>query len=162
MIKSKNEKQCPRKRVSIIHTIAVREKSIFYANRIIDSPDKAAELGQLLVKNADREHLLICCLDTKNQPVSMEVAAIGTATQCVVGMKEVFKNAILSNTQAIIIYHNHPSGHTEPSKEDILITKKIRESGQILGIDVLDHIILSGDDEYTSMAELHKWSVWTA
>lgn len=152
----------PRKKVSIIRTIAVREKTIFYGNRIIDSPKKAAELGWLLVENADKEHLLICCLDVKNQPVSMEVVAIGTAVQCVVGMKEVFKNAILSNAQSIIIFHNHPSGDTYPSKEDVLITKRIRESGSILGVEVLDHIILGGEDEFTSMAELNKWSQWAA
>lgn len=158
----KAESPTPRKRVSIIRTIAVKEKTILYGNRRINDAKSAAELGHLLVKDADKEHLIVCCVDSKNQPVSLETVAIGSSNQCVVGVKEVFKNAVLSNASSIFLFHNHPSGDTTPSQEDILITNRIRESGVLLGIHVLDHIILGGEDKYTSMAELQKWSKWVA
>lgn len=162
MEKEQSKLSKPRKRVSVIHTIAVKEKTLFYGNRKINDSKSAAELGHMLVKDADREHLIVCCVDSKNQPVSVEVAAIGTSNQCLVGIKEVFKNAILSNAASIFLFHNHPSGDSQPSREDILITKRVREAGNLLGIPVLDHIILGEDDKFTSMADLQKWSCWAA
>lgn len=154
--------QHPRKRVSVIHTIAVKDKTVLYGDRRIHTSKMAAELGREIIRDADKEHLVICCVDVKQQPVSLEVVAIGTATQCVVGMKEVFRNAILSNAEGILVFHNHPSGDTLPSKEDFIITKKLRASGELLGIPVVDHIILGDGEDYTSMAERENWLGYSA
>ena len=68
--------------------------------------------------------------------------------------REVFKTAILSNSAAIILAHNHPSGKPEPSKDDIDVTKRLVRAGEIIGIDVLDHVIIGGNDNYQSLREL--------
>ena len=78
--------------------------------------EDAAEFAKPLFENADKEYLLVCCLDGKLQPISMEVVAVGMVNQCLVGMREVFKNAILSNAVSIIVFHNHPSGDS-PSEQ---------------------------------------------
>lgn len=155
--KEKTSKQTPRKRISVIRTVAVREKSIFYEYRQICNSQQAAELGRLLVKDADKENLIVCCLDGKNTPVSIERVAIGIVNNCLVGMREIFKNAILSNTVGIIVFHNHPSGSVKPSQADIEITKKMKKAGGFLDIEVLDHIIL-GDDDFTSLADTLNWT----
>ena len=101
----------------------------------------------------------MCCLDGKAQPISMEVAAIGIVNQCLVGVREVFKNAILSNAVSIIVFHNHPSGDSRPSSSDFDISKKLREAGKLLDIEVLDHIVL-GDEEFHSIANILEWESW--
>lgn len=155
--KEKVNRQVPRKRIPVIRTVAVREKSIFYEHRQLNNSQQAAELGQLLVKGADRENLIVCCLDGKNTPISIERAGIGTVNSCPVGMREIFKNAILCNAVKIIVFHNHPSGSAEPSKVDIEITKKMRRAGEFLDIEVIDHIIL-GDNSFTSLAGTLAWT----
>lgn len=146
-------------RVSIIRTIAVREKSYWNKGKCFCCPEDAAEFAKPLFENADKEYLVVCCLDGKSQPVSMEVVAVGMVNQCLVGMREVFKNAILSNAVSIIVFHNHPSGDSHPSSSDLEISKKLRQAGILLGIEVLDHIVL-GDDEFHSIANILNWDSW--
>ena len=74
-------------------------------------------------------------------------------------MREVFKNAILSNAVSIIVFHNHPSGDSRPSSSDFGISKKLREAGKLLDIEVLDHIVL-GDEEFHSIADTLEWKSW--
>lgn len=146
-------------RVSVIRTIAVREKSYWNKGKCFCCPKDAAEFAKPLFENADKEYLLVCCLDGKAQPISMEVAAIGIVNQCLVGVREVFKNAILSNAVSIIVFHNHPSGDSRPSSSDLDISKKLRKAGELLDIGVLDHIVL-GDEEFYSIANMLKWESW--
>ena len=91
-------------RISIIRTIAVREKSYWNKAKCFCCPEDAAEFAKPLFENADKEYLVVCCLDGKSQPVSMEVVAVGMVNQCLVGMREVFKNAILSNAVSICTF----------------------------------------------------------
>lgn len=146
-------------RVSVIRTIAVREKSYWTKGKCFCCPEDAAEFAKPLFKNADKEYLVVCCLDGKSQPISMEVVAIGMVNQCLVGMREVFKNAILSNAVSIIVFHNHPSGNSHPSGSDFDISKKLRKAGKLLDIEVLDHIVL-GDEEFHSIADTLEWKSW--
>ena len=96
------------------------------------------------------------CLDTKNQPVSIEVVSIGTINSAMVHPREVFKVAMLSNASSIICFHNHPSGNIDPSVEDENITRRLKECGEILGIGLIDHIILGDRDRYFSFKENNK------
>jgi DNA repair protein RadC len=82
----------------------------------------------------------------------MDLVSIGSLNQSIVHPREVFKTACLSNAAALILIHQHPTGDPTPSSEDIAITRRLKESGKILGIKVLDHIIV-GDDEYMSFVE---------
>ncbi|MBS6500665.1 MAG: DNA repair protein RadC [Clostridium sp.] len=141
------------KRVDIVSLKVVKESSILYGNRKISSPSDAVDIGRIMLDGSDREKLLLCCLNTKNEPNSLNIVSIGSLNSSIVHPREVFKLAILSNSASIILFHNHPSGDTNPSKEDINITKRIKEAGKIIGIDLIDHIILGDNERYTSLKE---------
>lgn len=142
----------PAKRISIVSIKMVREATMLYDIRKITSPSDAVELGKKFLADADREQLLVCCLDTKNQPLTVNVVSIGSLNSSIVHPREVFKAAILSNAASIILFHNHPSGDPTPSNEDINITNRLKECGKIIGIEVVDHIII-GNDNYCSLKE---------
>ncbi|KJZ84239.1 MULTISPECIES: JAB domain-containing protein [unclassified Clostridium] len=148
----KSKDNIPSKRISIVSIKMVREASVLYDIRKIGSPKDGAELGKKFLDDADREQLIVCCLDTKNQPTAINIVSIGSLNSSIVHPREVFKPAILSNSASIMLFHNHPSGDPEPSREDISITERIKESGRILGIELIDHIII-GNDSYCSLKE---------
>jgi DNA repair protein RadC len=102
----------------------------------------------------DREEFWILHLNTKNRLIGYEVVSTGSLTASVVHPREVFKAAILNNSNGIICAHNHPSGDTTPSREDISITKRLKEGAEILGIRLLDHIIVAPNGRFTSMADM--------
>ncbi len=143
----------PRKRISIIKTIIVKESSILYESRHINTPILAAGLARNLYQNADREMLIVASLDSKCAPLSIEIVAIGNINSCIVSPREVFKHAIISNATQIIAFHNHVSGICTPSSEDISITKRLVECGNLLGIPLLDHIIIGEEHTYLSLRE---------
>lgn len=140
------------KRVNIVSLKLVKESSILYKERSVRSPEDGYNLLKLFLEDKDREHFIVVSLNTKNQPVSINVCHIGSLNASIVHPREVMKSAILSNAASIIVGHNHPSGLPEPSKEDIEVTKRLAEAGKIIGIDVLDHIIV-GDETFISLKE---------
>lgn len=146
------DKKEPAKRINVVSIKMVKESSILYDIRRIESPKDAVELGKRFIEESDREQLLVCCLDTKNQPTAINVVSVGNLNTSVVHPREVFKPAILSNSASIILFHNHPSGDPTPSKEDTNITERLKECGNILGIKLIDHIII-GDNSYYSLKE---------
>jgi DNA repair protein RadC len=99
----------------------------------------------------DREHMIALHLSVKNEIVSYETVAIGTISAAMVHPREVFKAAILANAAAVVLVHNHPSGNPEPSTEDRALTERIKRAGELLGIPVLDHVIVTPDD-FVSLA----------
>ena len=109
------------------------------------------ELIQHLVRK-DREHFIGIHLNTRNIVVGIETVAIGILNACGISSQEVSKAAILSSAAAVILMHNHVSGNPLASEDDIEITKRLVESGKVLGIEVLDHIII-GDKEHFSFKD---------
>ena len=146
------DKKEPAKRINVVSIKMVKESSILYDIRRIQAPKDAVEIGKRFLEESDREQLLVCCLDAKNQPTAINVVSVGNLNNSLVHPREVFKSAILSNSASIILFHNHPSGDPTPSKEDTNITERIKESGNILGIKLIDHIII-GDNSYYSLKE---------
>jgi DNA repair protein RadC len=146
------KKKISAKRVSIVSVKLVKESSLLYKERCICSPEDGYKLLKPFLEEKDREHFIVVSLDTKNQPVSINICHIGSLNASIVHPREVMKSAILSNAASIIVGHNHPSGKTEPSREDIEVTKRLVEAGKIIGIEVLDHIIV-GDETFTSLKE---------
>jgi DNA repair protein RadC len=110
----------------------------------------ALELGARL--QAESFHVLL--LNTANQLLRDVMVSQGSLNACVIHPREVFRIAIAENAAAVILLHNHPSGNTEPSPEDIAITRQLVDAGRIVDIRVLDHVIIGGDD-FTSFAERH-------
>lgn len=100
----------------------------------------------------DREHFVVVSLDTKNQPVSLNICHIGSINATLVSPREVMKSAILSSAASIMVFHNHPSGDTSQSQEDISVTSRLKETGRLMGIEVLDHLIIGGG-RYLSLKE---------
>jgi len=90
-------------------------------------------------------------VDGKNRIICLEIVSIGTLNQAIVTPRDTFKTALLSNAAAIILVHNHPTGDPTPSAEDLEVTRRLREAGELLGIKVLDHIIVG--DSYYSFVE---------
>lgn len=141
------------KRVDIVSIKMVKEKSIKYETRIISTPNDAQYLFRRFLEDSDREQLIVVSLDTKNQPTTINVASIGSLNSSIVHPREIFKSAILSNANSIIIAHNHPSGDVNPSKEDISITKRLKECGELMGINLIDHIIIGDNNRFISLKE---------
>src|SRR5690625_4508103 len=140
------------KRANIDRLQMVKECSVLYKNRVIRSHEDGYELFKQFLGDVDREHFVVACLDTKNQPTALNVCHVGSLNSSIVHPREMMKPAILSNATGILIGHDHPSGNPEPSQEDINVTKRLKEVGKIMGIDLLDHIIL-GEDTFTSLRE---------
>lgn len=140
----------PSKRINYISLKVVKESTIQYPNRRINSAEDAVELLRQFMEGSDREIMLAIYLNTKNEPTAIQTIGIGTLNSCPVHSREIFKGAIATNANSIIIAHSHPSGDPTPSHEDIKITETIVEVGRIIGIEVLDHIIL-GDGKFVSL-----------
>ena len=101
------------------------------------------------VRSSKKEHFVVFYLNARNQEIEREVISVGTVSASLVHPREVFEGAIKKNASSIILAHNHPSGDTEPSQEDIEVTKKLVHAGKILDIRVTDHVIVT-DKEFKS------------
>ncbi len=97
-----------------------------------------------------KEHFLALLLDTRNRLIKSVEVSVGSLDASIVHPREVFKEAVSASAASVIFVHNHPSGDPQPSDDDIKLTKRLAEAGEIMGIDVLDHIIL-GDRDHLSM-----------
>ena len=96
-----------------------------------------------------KEHFVIFYLDSRNQEIKREIISVGSLNANLVHPREVFEPAVRNLAAQIILAHNHPSGDPEPSEDDLLLTKKLVESGKILGIEVSDHIIVAKDNFFS-------------
>lgn len=119
---------------------------------IIRTPQEVVGLVRNKLKDQKKEHFLLISLDRRNQIIDIQTISIGSLDSSIVHPREVFKAAISDIAASVILVHNHPSGNTEPSDEDIKLTRRLAESGSTLGIAVLDHIIV-GDSSYCSMKD---------
>lgn len=117
----------------------------------INDGHDVAEILRRYLQHEDREHFVTLMLDAKNRVIGLHTVSIGTLSAALVSPREVFKAAILANAASIILAHNHPSGDTTPSPEDIKVTDTLKQAGQILGIDVLDHVIVGENGAFRSL-----------
>ena len=139
-------------RLPIYRVALVRESSQLSMLNRINNPRNVYEIASSYLEGADREHFVVIMLDTKNQVIGINTVAIGILASCPIHPREVFKPAILANAAGIILLHNHPSGDAQPSQDDLLLTRRLKEAGEILGIQVVDHVIL-GYATYVSLKE---------
>jgi DNA repair protein RadC len=116
----------------------------------VKSPEDVIKTARALLKGKKKEHFLVMCLDTRNHLIKTNVVSIGSLDCSIVHPREVYKEAISSSAASVIFIHNHPSGDPTPSEDDIKITKRLIEAGEIVGIEVLDHIVIC-DSEHISM-----------
>ncbi len=119
----------------------------------IRSPEDVARLLMEEMRSLDREHFRELLLNSKNRVLSIETISVGTLNASIVHPREGLKPAIMKSAAAIILVHNHPTGVPTPSQEDIAITKRFVKAGEIVGIQVLDHVII-GNGRFQSLKEL--------
>ena len=129
-----------------ISSMAVQKK------KFIKTPQDAACIVMEEMRHLKKECFRILLLNIKNSLISVENISVGSLSASVVHPREIFKIPIKKSAAAIILTHNHPSGDPTPSSEDINITRRIFQAGEIIGIDVLDHIII-GNGEFISLKE---------
>jgi len=134
----------------------VRQGKVKYSVSIINPGEVAKMLAHL--GKQDREHFVCVHLDTRNNVLGVETVSIGSLNYSIVHPRECFKAAVLLNAASMILVHNHPSGALEPSDEDLSLTKRMVQAGKLLGIEVLDHVIISGEG-YFSFKEKNRMSV---
>ena len=150
------------KRINIVSIKMVKETSFLYQTRQILSPNDAYEMIRRQLEGLDREQFIIACLNTKNEPTNLSVLSVGSLNKAIVHPREVFKTAILSNAASIMAFHNHPSGETTPSQQDIQLTNRLYEAGELLGIKLLDHLIIGDGSPGSEQSEQSSAArVWT-
>jgi len=116
----------------------------------VKTPEEVAGLVRSRLRNKKKEHFLALLLDTRSRLIKIAEISIGSLDSSIAHPREVFKEAVIASAASVIFVHNHPSGDTEASKDDIMLSKRLAEAGEIIGIDVLDHVII-GDDRYLSL-----------
>jgi DNA repair protein RadC len=117
---------------------------------LVKTPDDVAGLVRSRLKDKKKEYFLALLLDTRNRLIKAAEISVGSLDSSIVHPREVFKEAISASAAAVIFVHNHPSGDPEASEDDVNLTKRLAEAGEVVGIEVLDHIII-GDNKYTSL-----------
>lgn len=119
---------------------------------VVRSPRDIARLFSSEFKFLKQEHFACLLLDARNRVISKRTIFVGSLDASLVHPREVFREAIREAAAKVVLVHNHPSGDPTPSEEDIAITRQMVEAGKLVGIEVLDHVIIGGDD-FVSMRE---------
>jgi len=128
---------------AIYETMTLKESITGYLtpNTRYTSPSQIFSTFSFLQQET-KEFFCTAHVDGKNRIICLEIVSIGTLNQAIVTPRDTFKTALLSNAAAIILVHNHPTGDPTPSSEDLEVTRRLREAGELIGIKVLDHIIV--------------------
>jgi len=120
--------------------------------KVIRLPRDVADIMIPEMRDLKQEHFVCLFLNTKNRIIGKQTIFVGSLDASIVHPREVFKEAIKRSSAAVICLHNHPSGDPTPSREDIEVTRTLRQAGEVVGISVLDHVII-GYDRYISLKE---------
>lgn len=123
-------------------------------DRKMNNPEKAVSLGRyhLRLHEQTEEYLYMICLNVKLEATGVFELSHGNVNSSIVSVREMFQKALLANAVSIIVMHNHPSGDPSPSREDIVVTERMVKAGELLGVQVLDHIII-GRPGFSSLKE---------
>jgi len=137
---------------AVYETLTVAEGPGYYLSPKIryTSPKQIYDTFSFLQEET-KEYFICLHLDGKNRILAVDICSIGSLNQSIVHPREVYKTALLSSAAAIILMHNHPTGDPTPSQEDLEVTRRLREAGDLIGIKVLDHIVIGST--YYSFSE---------
>jgi DNA repair protein RadC len=111
----------------------------------VTSPEAAADLLVPPLRGRDRERCVTALLDTKHRLLDIVTVSVGSIDHTFMAPREVFRDALLANASALVLAHNHPSGDPEPSRDDELVTRRLVRAGELVGVEVLDHLVVGGD-----------------
>ncbi len=110
----------------------------------VSSPEAAADVLLPALYGRDRERCVAALLDTKHRLLRTAVVSVGSIDHTFMAPREVYRDALLANASAIVLAHNHPSGDREPSRDDEVLTGRLARAGEIVGVDLLDHLVVGG------------------
>lgn len=128
----------------------VQEDVIDY--EAINDVEHAAKLAQSLIADEPEENVIVLAMDCRGDVIGIHYVSRGTATASLVSVPAIFKRLLLNNATSFILAHNHPSGMTSPSEEDVKITKQLKRAGSTMQIKMMDHVIVSKYDYYSFRA----------
>lgn len=145
----------PARAAQVLAAVELGRRTLTRAGRQrvqVTSPRAVAELLLPLYGNRPVEQFGVVLLDTKHRVMRTTVVTVGTLNASIVHPREIFREATAAGAAAIVVFHNHPSGDPEPSKDDVALTRRLVAAGVLMGIDVIDHIVLANVG-YCSMKE---------
>ena len=139
------------KRIALEKEISINRPNV---NSIVRSPDDVHYFAHSVLRmhEESEEYLYMICMNTKNRIIGVFELSHGNVNSSIFSVREMFQKALLANAVAVIVMHNHPSGDPTPSSEDIAVTQRAVKAGELIGIQVLDHLII-GDGRYVSLKE---------
>ena len=111
--------------------------------KVIHGPDDVVAFVGSKLRKEQREHFLVLLLNARHEVMAKETVSVGSLNASIVHPREVFKPAVVASAATVVLVHNHPSGDPEPSEEDLAITKRLVQVGELLGVSVLDHVIVA-------------------
>ncbi len=117
----------------------------------VTTPEAAFELLRAHFDGADREQCLALLLDTKHRLLDVALVSVGSVDHTFMSPREILRDALLANASALVVAHNHPSGDPEPSRDDEAVTRRLGRACEVVGVDLLDHLVVAGD-RWTSLA----------
>ena len=139
--------------ISCISELAKRLAKASYQDTVcFTDPKTIAQYYMEDLRHANQEQMKLLLLNTKSRLIGETDISKGTVNSAVISPRELFVEALQKNAVSIVLLHNHPSGDPTPSKEDVLITRRIQEAGRLIGVELLDHIVI-GDNCYVSLRE---------
>jgi DNA repair protein RadC len=122
--------------------------------RSISTPEDVVDLCAVQLRGFDREHFWALALNTKNQLLRVLEVSIGSLNASIVHPRELFRDAVRVSAASIVVVHNHPSGDPTPSGADVQLTRRLVRAGDVLGIEVLDHVVIGDGGEFASMKDM--------
>jgi DNA repair protein RadC len=120
----------------------------------VSTPEDVVGLCAPQLRGLDREHFWSLALNTKNQLIKLSEVSVGSLNASIVHPRELFKDAVRVSAAAIVVVHNHPSGDPTPSGADIQLTRRLAKAGDVLGIELLDHVIIGDGGEHSSLRDM--------
>ena len=137
------------KSLNVMKCVLVKETELKYTTKSSPCDTIANVLFEYGLNSSAEEKMVVVCLDVHMNIIGLHEVAHGGINGCAIRMADIYKRALLNNAYGIVIAHNHPGGKASPSHEDVVITDKIIEAGKLLGIDCMDHIIVTIDNYYS-------------
>jgi len=120
----------------------------------ISTPEDVVALCSAQMRGEDREHFWALALNTKNQLIKMFEVSVGSLNASIVHPRELFRDAVRASAAAVVVVHNHPSGDPTPSGADIQLTRRLMKAGDVLGIEVLDHVVIGDGGDHASLRDM--------
>lgn len=124
------------------------------ARPVVSTAEDVVALCATQLRGLDREHFWVLLLNTKNQLLRMVEVSVGSLNASIVHPRELFKEAVRLSAASVVVVHNHPSGDASPSGADVQLTRRLARAGEVLGIELVDHVVIGDGGAHTSLREL--------